>query len=169
MRRAGPPIRLTGSGLVTLASILAFVIAACSGSGSSGAREDQPGRPGGSSQSSAATTFGHPLTAPALQPGSDPSVLPGPVLIADRSNNRLVVVNAHGQITWEFPKPGDLLPGQTFRVPDDAFFSPDGKQIVVTQEDDAVLSVIDVSTRRIVYRYGTPSEPGSGPGHLSKS
>ncbi len=94
-------------------------------------------------------------------------MLPGPVLIADRSNNRLVVVNPRGQVTWEFPQPGDLLPGQTFRFPDDAFFSPDGREIVVTQEDDAVLSVVDVATRHIVYRYGTPGEPGSGPDHLS--
>lgn len=150
-----------------MASILAFVIAACSGSGSSRVPAHQPGRLPGSSRNSGAASFDHPLTPSALQPGSDPSVLPGPVLIADRSNNRLVVVNPKGQITWEFPEPGDLLPGQTFQVPDDAFFSPDGKQIVVTQEDDAVLSVIDVSTRRIVYRYGTPGEPGPGPGHLS--
>jgi DNA-binding beta-propeller fold protein YncE len=112
-----------------------------------------------------------PWLAPAsgpghLGPGSDPSALPADVLIADHRNNRLVIVDPMGRIRWAFPRPGDLAPGQTFRVPDDAFFSPDGKYIVATQEDDFVISVIDVATSKIVYRYGVPGRPGSGPGLL---
>jgi DNA-binding beta-propeller fold protein YncE len=82
-------------------------------------------------------------------------------------NNRLLIVNPDGQITWEFPEPGDLAAGQTFVVPDDAFFTPDGKEIVATQEDDDVISVIDVASHRIVWRYGTPGTPGAGPNQLS--
>ncbi len=93
-------------------------------------------------------------------------MLPGPVLIADRANNRLLIVNPQGQVVWEFPRPGDLRPGESFHSPDDAFFSPDGTQIVATQEDDFALSVIDAARRRIVYRYGTPGVPGSGPNQL---
>jgi DNA-binding beta-propeller fold protein YncE len=103
----------------------------------------------------------------ALIPGSDPSVLPADVLIADHRNNRLLIVDPQGRTRWEFPRPGDLAPGQTFRVPDDAFFSPDGKYIIATQEDDFVISVISVAASRIVYRYGVPGVPGSGPNHLS--
>lgn len=99
-----------------------------------------------------------------LAPGSDPSVLPGPILIADRDNNRLLEVSPQGRVLWRFPEPGELAAGQTFRLPDDAFFSPDGRRIVVTQEDDFVISVIDLASRRIVYRYGHPGEPGSEPG-----
>jgi DNA-binding beta-propeller fold protein YncE len=114
----------------------------------------------------AAAPFSTPLTGPHLQPGSDPSVLPGPILIADRNNNRLIVVNPEGQITWEWPQPGDLAPGQTFLQPDDAFFTADGKEIVATQESDFVITVIDVATRKIVYRYGTPGVPGMGPNQV---
>ncbi len=106
------------------------------------------------------------LSTANLAPGSDPSVLPGPVLIADRDNNRLIEVSPTGQLLWQFPRPGDLAPGQTFKVPDDAFFSPGGRQVIATQEDDFVVSVIDVGTRRIVYRYGHPGIPGSGDGYL---
>ena len=88
------------------------------------------------------------------------------MLIADRTNNRLLVVNQQGEIVWEFPRPGDLAPGQTFLVPDDAFFTPDGREIVATQEDDFVISIIDVATHHIVYRYGTPGQPGSGPNQV---
>jgi DNA-binding beta-propeller fold protein YncE len=101
-----------------------------------------------------------------LLPGSDPSVLPGPVLIADRDNNRLLEVSPTGQVLWRFPESGDLAPGESFNLPDDAFFSPNGGEIVATQEDDFVISVVDVAHRRIVYRYGHPGVPGSEPGYL---
>ncbi|HEV7585977.1 MAG TPA: PQQ-binding-like beta-propeller repeat protein [Solirubrobacteraceae bacterium] len=101
-----------------------------------------------------------------LRPGSDPSVLPGPVLIADRDNNRLVEVSPQGRVLWRFPSAGDLGPRQSFRVPDDAFFSADGRQIIATQEDDQVISVIDLATSRIVYRYGHPGEPGVEAGYV---
>jgi len=101
-----------------------------------------------------------------LQPGSDPSVLPGPVLIADRDNNRLIEVSPAGRVLWRFPTPGDLAPGETFKLPDDAFFSPNGRDVVVTQEDDFVISVVDIARRRIVYRYGHPGIPGSEAGYV---
>jgi DNA-binding beta-propeller fold protein YncE len=101
-----------------------------------------------------------------LLAGSDPSVLPGPVLIADRDNNRLLEVSPTGQVLWRFPESGDLAPGQSFNLPDDAFFSPDGSEIVATQEDDFAISIVDVARSRIVYRYGHPGVPGSEPGYL---
>jgi DNA-binding beta-propeller fold protein YncE len=108
-----------------------------------------------------------PAAGPArLAPGSDPSALPADVLIADHRNNRLLIVDPQGRVRWEFPRPGDLAPGQTFLAPDDAFFSPDGKYIVATQEDDYVITVISVATSKIVYRYGVPGASGAGPNHL---
>ncbi len=101
-----------------------------------------------------------------LRPGSDPSVLPGPLLIADRGNNRLLEIDPMGRTLWTFPRPGDLAPGQTFNIPDDAFFTPDGQHIIVTQEDDFVVSLIDMRAHRIVWRYGMPGVHGSGPDRL---
>ncbi len=101
-----------------------------------------------------------------LAPGSDPGVLPGNLLIADRANDRLLILTPRGQIAWQFPRPGDLRQGESFKVPDDAFFTPDGRQIVATEEDDFVVSVVDVATHRLVYRYGTPGVSGAGANHL---
>ncbi len=101
-----------------------------------------------------------------LAPGSGLSVLPGPLLVADKLNNRLLIVDPQGHVRWTWPQPGDLAPGQTFLTPDDAFFSPDGRYIIATQEDDFVISVIDIATGKIVWRYGHPGVPGSGPGYL---
>jgi len=108
----------------------------------------------------------HGRAGPNLLAGSDPSVLPADVLIADRSNSRLLIVDPTGRVVWQFPRPGDLRPGQTFKIPDDAFFSPDGREILATQEDDQVISLIDVRTHRIVWQYGTPGAPGMGPNHV---
>ena len=101
------------------------------------------------------------------RPGSDPSVLPGDLLIADRGNNRLLELDPAGRVVWQFPRPGDLHAGQTFKSPDDAFFDSSGQFVVATQEDDFVISVIDVRRHRIVYRYGRPGVPGATPNRLN--
>jgi DNA-binding beta-propeller fold protein YncE len=93
--------------------------------------------------------------------------LPADLLIADKLNNRLIVVDPQGRLRWQFPRAGDLRPGETFRIPDDAFFSPDGRFVIATQEDDSVISVIDVARHRIVYRYGVAGHPGATANHLS--
>jgi DNA-binding beta-propeller fold protein YncE len=108
-----------------------------------------------------------PRTPGHLRRGSKPSALPGDLLIADKFNNRLIVVDPQGRVRWQFPRPGDLRRGQTFRIPDDAFFSPDGRSIIATQEDQSVITVIDVARHRIVYRYGVPGHPGMSANHLS--
>jgi len=107
-----------------------------------------------------------PAAATHVQAGSDPSVLPGALLVADEDNNRLLILSPSGQVMWEFPRPGDLAAGETFLRPDDAFFSPDGTQIIATQEEDFAVSLIDVATHRIVWRYGQPGVHGSGPNQL---
>ena len=107
--------------------------------------------------------FAQPLGAPHLAPGSHPAALPGDVLIADRSNNRLLVVDPRGRIVWRFPRPG----GGSLPLPDDAFFSPDGRKIVATEEDVDAVSVIDVASHRVVWRYGAVGAPGSGADRLA--
>lgn len=107
------------------------------------------------------TVIGH------LGAGSDPSVLPSDLLIVDKFNNRLVVIDPQGRIRWQFPQPGDLAAGQTFLIPDDAFFAPDGKSIIVTQEDQAVVTIVDIATHRIAYRYGIPGKPGMANNQLN--
>ncbi len=113
-----------------------------------------------------------PWLAPAhgkghLAAGSNPAALPGDVLIADDANNRLLIVDPQGRIRWEFPRPGDLKKGQSFLLPDDAFFSPNGKYIIATEEEDSVISVISIAKDAIVYRYGTPGVPGALANHVS--
>ena len=104
---------------------------------------------------------------PNLAPGSDPSVLPGDVMIADEDNNRLIVVNPAGNIVWQFPNPKSPLPAGSFLRPDDGFFTPNSTGVLATEETDQVVSLISLAPPRILWRYGTPGLPGSGPDQLS--
>ncbi|HZT86045.1 MAG TPA: PQQ-binding-like beta-propeller repeat protein [Gaiellaceae bacterium] len=149
--------------LLLLAAVTA-VAAGCAGSSrpTAAKRAPEPHRPP-RRQPKPKGPFAQPLGRPHLAPGSDPSVLPADVLIADRSNNRLLVVDPYGRIVWRFPRPGRAgLP-----LPDDAFFSPDGRRIVVTEEDVDVVSVVDVASQRVVWRYGAVGVPGSSSDRLA--
>ena len=46
----------------------------------------------------------------------------GRLMIADRGNNRLIVVNAAKKVLWRFPSPAHPAPPGGFYFPDDAFF-----------------------------------------------
>ncbi len=152
----------------------AYLLTACSAGPQT--TPDTPATSAGSAPVSPPTGSSGPRLAPYLLPaasspghlsaGSDPSTLPGPILIADKLNDRLLIVDPQGRTRWQFPQPGDLATGQTFKIPDDAFFTSDGSQIIATEEDDYVIRVIDVATHQIRYEYGTPGVPGFGPNQL---
>lgn len=89
------------------------------------------------------------------------------MLIADEGNNRLLLVDPRGRIRWRFPKRGDLRRGQGFILPDDAFISPNGRMIIATQDQDDVMSLIDIGSGHLIRRYGHPGVPGSAFGYFS--
>lgn len=95
------------------------------------------------------------------------TALPGNILIADADNNRIIEVTPDKRIVWEFPRPGDLAAGQSFRDPDDAFYTPGGHTIITNQEDNHTITIVDYATRRIVWQYGHPGHRGSAPGYLN--
>jgi outer membrane protein assembly factor BamB len=103
-----------------------------------------------------------------LAPGSNPAVVPGPLLIADGAGNRVQIIDPSGRSMWQFPRPGDLSAGQAFKAPEAAWFSPDGKQVVVDSEDSNFVTVIDIATHKMVYTYGAVDSPaGSGPNQVN--
>lgn len=98
---------------------------------------------------------------------SDPSALPGPIMIADEGNNRIVVVDPSGTPRWIFPQKGDLKPGQSFKTPDDVFLSPDGKSIIATESEHQMMSIIDIATKKITFEYGVANKGSRLKGHLN--
>ena len=105
------------------------------------------------------------LGLPPLRGGSP---LPGYLMIADRDNNRIIIVNPDKQIVWRFPTPGALRPGQTFAGPDDAFFSASHRDIITNEEFSDTIAVLTLAPHpRITWQYGHQDVQGSSPGYLA--
>jgi hypothetical protein len=93
--------------------------------------------------------------------------VPGYLMIADRNNDRILIVSPDKRIVWRFPRPGDLRPGQSFRDPDDAFFTPGYHGISTNEEFNQQIAQISLRSHRIVWSYGRAGVAGSGPDELS--
>ena len=107
-----------------------------------------------------------PSTAPSPTTAISHGVFAGDLLIADRGNNRLLIVNSQAQVLWRFPVAGSLAPGQQFSA-DDAFLDPSGKTIMASEEMHQVLVRIDIASRRITWQYGHYNRAGAAVGYLN--
>jgi hypothetical protein len=103
-----------------------------------------------------------------LPPLRGSSPLPGYLMIADRDNNRIIIVNPDKDIVWRFPTPGSLHSGQTFAGPDDAFLSANHRDIITNEEFSDKIAVLTLAPRpRIIWQYGHQDVQGSSPGYLA--
>jgi outer membrane protein assembly factor BamB len=103
-------------------------------------------------------------TAPAAAAGAWP--FPNGLLIADRGNGRLIVINDAKQIVWKFPVAGSMPAGRLFAA-DDAFFAPDGNTIVANDEGRHIIYRIDIATKKVIWSYGHYRSAGSAKGYLN--
>ena len=94
------------------------------------------------------------LGLPPVQPGP----LPGYLLIADRNNNRALIVSPAGNVVWT---------DSALRGPDDAFFTPGWRSIITNEEFNDTLAQVALRGRRTVWRYGHAGIAGSSPGYLN--
>jgi outer membrane protein assembly factor BamB len=89
------------------------------------------------------------------------------LLIADRGNDRLLLLDDTDRIVWTYPAPGRPPPPGGFYFPDDAFFIRHGTAIISNQEDNDTIVEIAYPSGRILFRYGHPRTPGSAAGYLN--
>jgi hypothetical protein len=102
-----------------------------------------------------------------LRPVNAGSVLPGYLLIADRENNRIIVVSPSRQIVWRFPAARGRG-GQGLVGPDDAFITPDRRHVITNEEfSDTVALVALDGQPRVLWRYGHQGVQGSSSGFLA--
>lgn len=120
-------------------------------------------------QTVSATESSHPRSpSPVLTSSPKPSgPLPGLLLIADRGNDRLLLVDGRKRTVWRYP-PRGTRPSFPFRYPDDAFFVPGYRGIVSNQEDQDTIQVVSFPGGRVVWHYGHPGVPGSSRGYLDR-
>jgi hypothetical protein len=105
-----------------------------------------------------------PGTAAAYSAASRRPGLPGDLMIADRGNNRILVVDPAGHILFRYPGPGD--PGHLF-FDDDTFIEPGGHWIISNEEDDNAIVHINLTSRRQQLLFGHPGEPGGDSTHTN--
>jgi hypothetical protein len=104
-----------------------------------------------------------PVAAPPL-PAMFKGPLPGDLLIADRGNNRMLIVNPAHRILWTFPN----RPGQVhLYFDDDTFFAPGGRRIISNQEENHQIVEISYPTGKLIWSYGHAGVAGSSPGYLN--
>jgi hypothetical protein len=119
----------------------------------------------GSTAPTATTTaakHAEPRTDPAWRALRLPRVprgpIPGYVLIADRNNNRVLLVSPQKRVVWHF---------NALRGPDDAFFTPGWGSIITNEEFNDTLRQVALKARRIVWSYGHAGVPGTSVGYLN--
>jgi hypothetical protein len=115
-----------------------------------------------------------PTTTRVIKPRPDPNrvvtprgPLPGGLLIADRGNNRILLVDPHRRILWRFPTARDRALGRRLVFDDDTFVEPGGKALITNEEDHQDILSIDVATHRVTRLFGVPGVKGGGPDHLN--
>ncbi len=89
------------------------------------------------------------------------------LLIADRGNNRLLLLDDAGKVVWTYPSATGPPPPGGFYYPDDAFFIRHGTAIISNQEENDTIVEIAFPSGRLLFSYGHPRVPGSAPGYLN--
>jgi len=116
-----------------------------------------------STSAAAAATWDSPLARIQTDSSNAESPTDGlNVLIADRGNNRLLIVGPDKRTLWEYDFPN--LPHSAGA--DDAFFADRGKSIIVNLEHWQIVELIDVATKAVTWTYGIGGRPGAAPGLL---
>jgi hypothetical protein len=92
--------------------------------------------------------------------------LPGYLMIADRDNNRIIIVSPGKRIVWRFPGAGGA--GRAFAGPDDAFLTPARTAVITNEEFSDTVALISLTRRpRILWSYGHEGIQGSSAGYLA--
>jgi outer membrane protein assembly factor BamB len=99
-------------------------------------------------------------------PGAGSPYFGGELLIADRGNNRLLLLNPAMRVVWTYPAAGSPPNPDGFYFPDDAFFVDHGHAILTNQEENETIEEIAYPSGRLLWSYGHPGQAGSAPGYL---
>jgi outer membrane protein assembly factor BamB len=97
------------------------------------------------------------LVSPLRLPLVRSRILPGYLLVADRNNDRVLLLAPDKRIVWQ-------LDG--LRQPDDAFFTPGFRSVITNEEFNDTLSEISLATKKTIWTYGHAGVAGSGGGYL---
>ena len=106
-------------------------------------------------------------TQAAYSAASKRSGLPGFLLIADRGNNRILVVTPQGQIVFRYPTAADLAAGRRLVFNDDTFVEPGGQKLIANEEENHAIVAIGIADHSLHVLFGHPGQVGSDSTHLN--
>ena len=109
----------------------------------------------------------HPSSIAPYEAAAGAPGLPGYLLIADRGNDRILVVNPQGKIVWRFPTPADVAAGRVLHFNDDTFVQPGGRSLIANEEDYGAVVSVGIKSHAITLLFGTPGVLGGGSTHLN--
>jgi outer membrane protein assembly factor BamB len=95
-------------------------------------------------------------------PGAGSPFFGARLLVADRGNNRLLLLDSASRTVWTYPSAG----APRLYFPDDAFFTDHGTAIISNQEQNETIVKLAYPSGRITWSYGHPGRPGTAPGYL---
>jgi outer membrane protein assembly factor BamB len=138
--------------------VLAFLLAGCSSGGAKHqAAQTKKRKAVAHVAAHAATPQGIAERVLGLPPVHS-RVVPGYLLVADRNNNRALIISPSKQVVWQ--KTG-------LRGPDDAFFTPGYRSIITNEEFNDTLTEVSLRGKRAIWHYGHAGVAGSSPGYLN--
>jgi hypothetical protein len=107
-----------------------------------------------------------PGTAAAYEAASKLTGMPGYLLIADRGNNRILVVNPRREIVFKYPSAADLAAGHRLFYNDDTFVEPGGLGLIANEEDNNDIVQVNLADRSLHVIFGHPGVAGSDASHV---
>lgn len=121
----------------------------------------------GSVVSSVQMVTPNPKFGIAGQPGAGSPYYGGNLLIADRGNNRLLVLNPSLGIKWQYPSAStSAATAKAFYFPDDAFFTQSGHAIISNQENNNTIIMLGYPSGKVLWTYGHPLQSSFQYGYL---
>ncbi len=108
-----------------------------------------------------------PATAAAYSAAARLPGLPGYLVIADRGNDRILVVDPLHRIVFRYPTSADLAAGRKLYYNDDTFVEPGGRALIANEEDNHAIVEIGIADHSLRVLFGHPGEMGAGPAHLN--
>ena len=94
-----------------------------------------------------------------------PGPIPGYLLIADRGNNRMLLVDSNRHIYWRYP--GGGRHAMPFVFDDDTFFGPKHDRIISNQEDQDTIQIISFPGKHVLWRYGHVNVKSGANGYMN--
>jgi hypothetical protein len=113
------------------------------------------------------SSYSRPSLWYAGAPGAGSPFYAYELLIADRGNNRLLLIDDTGQILWRYSSHRSPAPPGGFYFPDDAFFIRHGTAIISNQEENDTIVEVGFPLDRLLFSYGHPRMAGAGGGFLN--